>query len=184
MLNNQPYKLVLATDETQTAVTYVQDKDTVFGGPWGSVDMEGNPLYIIVENTPALEDVKSEKLRYLDSAAAAAYVVGFESAASGTALWYDSDEKSQIQITNAALLAIASAEVFAGMYPSGITIRAKATIDTSDVLKQQISHSAAQTIVLGTDMQAMLKAKKDILWARQKAVNDATTVEAVEAIVW
>jgi len=132
----------------------------------------------------SLSSVKLSKLNYLDTSAASAYVAGFESDASGAYLWYDSDKDTQLQITSAALLAM-NITFFNAMYPDGaITIRAKATKETDDSLKQEIAHTANQIITLATDMQAMLKAKKDILWARQKAVNEATTVEEVDAIVW
>lgn len=46
----QKYKLVHRDDIKQVAVTFVDSPDVVFGGEWGSYDMEGKPYYIIVEN--------------------------------------------------------------------------------------------------------------------------------------
>ena len=57
------YKLVNA--KTFETVTYA-DEPIQFGGEWGSVDTEGNPLYVWGENIPLpseiLAETKAEKL--------------------------------------------------------------------------------------------------------------------------
>ncbi|MBP2646205.1 MAG: hypothetical protein H6Q75_1645, partial [Firmicutes bacterium] len=115
--------------------------------------------------------------------AAAEYIAGFSSSATGTALWYDSDTSTQSQITAASLLAVASSTQFATLYPSGITIRAKASSTADDSTKQQYAHTADQIITLSTDMQTMLASVKAKLWAYQEKVYGATTAAEVETIM-
>jgi len=141
---------------------------------------DGTPQEIEV----TLAQAQTAKLAELNTAAANAYVAGFSSSATSAALWYDSDDKTQVQITAAALLALASETKFTTMYPSGLTIRAKATSTADDNTKVKYFHTATQIVTLDTDMQTMLATVKAKLWTYQEAVYTATTVSAVESITW
>jgi hypothetical protein len=131
-----------------------------------------------------LADAKLAKLSSLKDSAAEAYVAGFSSSATGASLWYDSDTSTQSQITSASLLALASATTFNTMYPSGLTIRAKASSTADDSTKVQCAHTASQIITLSTDMQAMLAKVKAKLWGYQETIYSATTVSEVDAVSW
>lgn len=125
---------------------------------------------------------KDTKLSEISTAAATAYVAGFQSSATGTELWYDSDTSTQNQITSAALLALGNAATFAAMYPGGIIIRARASREADESTKQQYIHSASQIVALTQDMQTMLAVVKEKVWGYQEQVYACTTVVEVEAI--
>ena len=133
--------------------------------------------------TVTLAEAQTTAITSLKEQAAEQYIAGFTSSATGTALYYDSDTTTQSQITAASLLAVASSTQFATLYPSGITIRAKASSTADDSTKQQYAHTAGQIITLSTDMQTMLAAVKTKLWAYQDSVYAATTAAAVEIIM-
>jgi len=133
--------------------------------------------------TVTLSEAQTAAITSLKSQAAEQYIAGFTSSATGTALYYDSDTTTQSQITAASLLAVASSTQFATLYPSGITIRAKASSTADDSTKTKYAHTASQIITLSTDMQTMLAAVKTKLWAYQESVYAATTAAAVETIM-
>jgi len=130
-----------------------------------------------------LAEAQTTAITSLKTQAAAEYVAGFTSSATGTSLFYDSDTTTQSQITAASLLAVASSTQFATLYPSGITIRAKASSSADDSTKQQYDHTADQIITLSTNMQTMLATIKTKLWAYQESVYAATTTAEVETII-
>lgn len=140
----------------------------------------------ITESWPpvqTLAEVQAVKLAVLSAVAAAAYVAGFSSSATGSALWYDSDKDTQSRITSAALLSL-NETPFAVLYPNGITIRAKASQTANDSTKQQYQHTAAQIFQLAKDMETMISTVQTKLWGLQAQVNAATTTDAVNAIAW
>ena len=135
------------------------------------------------EVTVTLAEAQTAAIASLKTQAAEQYVAGVTSSATGTALYYDSDTTTQSQITAASLLAVASSTQFATLYPSGITIRAKASSSADDSTKQQYAHTADQIITLSTNMQTMLATVKTKLWAYQEKVYAATTAAEVETIM-
>jgi hypothetical protein len=64
-MNKSLYKLV--HKDTGEIATYGDDNTVIFGGPWGRYDDEGNPYYIWVENLPAPEELKAEKINALNA---------------------------------------------------------------------------------------------------------------------
>lgn len=135
-----------------------------------------------VEKQVTLADVQATAIATLKDQAAAKYIAGFTSSATGTALYYDSDDKTQSQITAAALLALASAQ-FTVLYPNGITIRARVNATDPESAKKQYVHTGVQIVTLSTDMQKMLAAVKAKLWDYQGKVYAATTTDAVSEIM-
>jgi len=133
--------------------------------------------------TITLTEAQATAITSLKTQAAAEYIAGFSSSATGTALWYDSDTNTQSQVTAAALLAVASSTQFATLYPSGITIRAKTSSTADDSTKQQYAHTADQIITLSTNMQTIIAGVKAKLWAYQEKVYAATTAAEVETIM-
>jgi len=134
--------------------------------------------------------LKVAKLTELDTAAAMAYTSGFSSAASGSAMWYDSDNENQAVINRLYTLALANSTTFAAtVFMSGVTagqapIRAKVsqTADDSTKIIQYLTYD--KIITLANDMQNDYTAKKASLWSLQDKVNACTTAVAIEVITW
>jgi len=138
----------------------------------------------------SLVDAQSAVLESLSIAAANAYVAGFTSSASGTAMWYDSDQDTQNVINRQFLIALSAPAIysatqfFAGI-PVGTTpVRAKASKTALDSTKSVNLLNAAQMVTLGNDLATGWAGVKAILWTLQAQVNAATTIAQVLAIAW
>lgn len=137
-----------------------------------------------------LEQAIAAKLDELKQAAAAAYVGGFSSSASGKPLWYDSDQDTQNVINRQFLIALSSPETysttqyFAGV-PAGVTpVRAKAGKDAPDISKTIHLFTAAQMVQLGNDLAASWAGVKATHWGLQAQVNQCTNAAMVSLISW
>lgn len=126
-----------------------------------------------------LAEAQSTALKSVDTEADAAYVGGFQSLATGTALYYDSDRDTQDEIRSASVLAACNPTQFAASFADGFPIRGRATKDAE---KQKCFLTAAQTIELGNDWTARMKEIKSQVWSLQSKINACTTVADVEAI--
>jgi len=152
--------------------------------------------WVAAGNTPTpvpettLQQAQTNQLNKFSMAAANAYIAGFTSTATGTALWYDSDADTQTVINRQYLIALSnptvySATTFFAGAPVGTTpVRAKANQTAADSAKTVQYLNAVQMVQLGNDLASAWSAVKAHLWAQQAAVNLATTVEAVLAITW
>ena len=127
-----------------------------------------------------LAEAQSTALQSVDTEAAAAYVGGFKSLATGTALYYDSDRDTQDEIRSASVLAACNPTQFATSFADGFPIRGRATKDAE---KQKCFLTAAQTIELGNDWTARMKEIKSQVWSLQSKINACTTAAAVQEIV-
>lgn len=166
------YKLVLATDETQTAVTLLDKDVNEFGGPWGSVDMEGKPLYIIVENVPALADVQAQQITVINDACATELLAGFNSSALGTPHKYDSAIVDQLNFMQAyAIAQVTNAPV-------------EYRVWNEDGTKSFYPHTAAQFETVYQDGATVKAAALTKCATLKISITAATTNDAVTAIVW
>ena len=127
-----------------------------------------------------LAEAQSTALQSVDTAAAAAYVGGFQSSATGTTLYYDSDRDTQDEIRSASVLAACNPEQFAASFSEGFPIRGRSSKDAE---KQKCFLTAAQTITLGNDWTARMKEIKSQVWSLQSKINACTTAAAVQEIV-
>ena len=126
-----------------------------------------------------LAEAQSTALQSVDTAAAAAYVGGFQSSATGTTLYYDSDRDTQDEIRSASVLAACNPEQFAASFSEGFPIRGRSSKDAE---KQKCFLTAAQTITLGNDWTARMKEIKSQVWSLQSKINACTKADDVEAI--
>lgn len=137
-----------------------------------------------------LEEAKRLKLAEFDSAAAKAYVAGFQSSAAGAPMWYDSDPDTQNVINRQYLIALSSPTVysstqfFAGV-PAGVTpVRAKRYRFDPDKTKAIQLLNAAQMVQLGGDLAVAWATVKATLWSLQGRVNQSASVDEVMGISW
>ncbi|MEM5767320.1 MAG: hypothetical protein AAGU23_04065, partial [Bacillota bacterium] len=137
-----------------------------------------------------LADAQQAKLQELEKCAASAYTAGFQSSASGTALWYDSDTDTQAVINRQYLIALSNPEVynstvfFTELSPGITPIRARPSKDSPESSKTVQYLNAAQMIRLGNDLAAAWAKVKAIYWEKVSQVNSATTKEEVELVTW
>ena len=137
-----------------------------------------------------LEEAQGSKLEELSNAAAAAYVEGFLSNATGESLWYDSDSNSQMVINRLFGFAVGNSSSFEKTsfmqsIPIGrVPVRARINKDDGDSTKIVQLLSCDQVITLGNDMAADYANKKGKLWSLQNKVYAAATVDEVNMILW
>jgi len=137
-----------------------------------------------------LTQAQQQQLAILDLAAANAYTAGFTSTATGTELWYDSDTDSQTVINRQYQIALNNPSVYSATTfftgaPVGTTpVRSKINQAALDSTKIVNYLTASQMVQLGNDLAVAWSAVKAHLWEQQAAVNNATTVTAVQAINW
>ena len=118
----------------------------------------------------------------MDTAAAAAYIIGFSSSANGTALWYDSDKSAQEDLAKAAQAAAGTPEQFAAFAPNGYPVRAKASQSAERSTKAQYHLTAAQTIVLMKDWTTRQETVKEQKYTLEAKIYACTTAADVQAI--
>lgn len=128
--------------------------------------------------TPSIEAIKSAKLVELDRAAAAAYVAGFYSTASGQRLYYDSDQDTQKLIDGVySRTKEADWETkvrYPGVAPAGkAPIRARVQAEDPKSSKTVQLLDAEQLKVLVEDLDAHLFKVKSTLWQKQAEVETA-----------
>lgn len=169
---NMAYKLVLATDATQTAVTYLDSTDVLFGGEWGSSDMQGNPLYIIVPNITSLDEVKSSQTAIVNNACANELLSGFKSSAVGAPHLYDSAIVDQLNFMQAYTISKVT--------NTAVPYR----IWNDDGSKAFYPHTATQFETAYQDGALVKAAALSKCATLKNSIASAVTVEAVEAIVW
>lgn len=137
-----------------------------------------------------LEEAQESKLEELSSAAAAAYIEGFISSATGESLWYDSDSNSQMVINRLFALAVGNSSLFEktsfmqGIPIGRVPVRTRANKDDEDSTKTVQLLSYDQVITLGNDMAADYANKKGKLWSLQNKVYASATVGEVNMISW
>lgn len=143
-----------------------------------------------VNPPPTFDQMVSAKLAELKGAAANAYISGFFSSATGTPLWYDSDQDTQNVLNRQYLIALSTPDVysstvfFAGL-PAGVTpVRARPHAADPDSAKTVQLIDAAQMVQLGTDLAAAWAGVKGTLWGLQAKVYAATTADALTSINW
>lgn len=147
-------------------------------------------IVFVAPTITTLVQAQTAQLAVLNAAAANAYVAGFQSSASGALLWYDSDVDTQTVINRQYQIALSNPTVyaattfFAGATVGTTPIRAKTSQKAADSTKTVQYLTASQMVQLGNDLATAWSTIKAHLWAQQAAVNTATTVTAVEAIVW
>jgi hypothetical protein len=136
-----------------------------------------------------LDEAKAAKLAELDQAAANAYISGFYSEASGTKLYYDSDDKTQnflaavLQFTQAADWG--TKVRYPGVAPAGkAPVRARPTATDPESAKTIQLLDADQVKTLVDDMAASFWDVKLTLWGLQTKVDDAEDEATVVAVVW
>lgn len=142
---------------------------------------------------PTADQVFNSTMSMLTTSAAAAYVAGFQSSASGQALWYDSDADSQAAINRQFLLAVNNptyynATVFMPSIAAGLTpITARPAKDSPDSTKTTQLLNAAQMIQLGTDLGIAWADVKSNLWAKKEVLNKAyqnNDIAGMQAVTW
>jgi len=137
-----------------------------------------------------LAQVQVNQLAILSAAAANAYVSGFQSSASGSPLWYDSDTDTQTVINRQYQIALSNPAIYAatafftGALIGTTPIRAKTNQTAADNTKTIQYLNASQMVQLGNDLAVAWSTVKAHLWAQQAAVNSATTVAAAQAVNW
>ncbi len=139
---------------------------------------------------PTFQQLQAAKIAALNSAAAAAYVAGFYSSASGTKLWYDSDVDTQNVLNRQYLIALSNPDVYSSTVfftgvPVGVTpVRARQHATDPDSAKTVQLINAAQMVQLGADLAAAWAGVKGTLWGLQAKVYAAATADALAAINW
>jgi len=178
---------------TGTSITRTSDGAAIPADP-RNMDYQQYLTWVAIGNTPdpaqTVAQAQTARLSMFDAAAAAAYTAGFESAASGAPLWYDSDSDTQAVINRQYLIALSSPTIYSATTffngaPAGVTpMRARPTATSPDSAKTVQYLNAAQMVQLGNDLAATWESVKLQLWTLQAQVNAATTTAAVEAITW
>jgi len=184
------YKLVDMTSDD--ILTYSDDNTIVFTDWWGELQTQG--ILVWQDNTPTeaevLEEAKRQQLTLMSKAASITYIGGFKSSATGESLWYDSDTDTQTIINRQYQIALGSPEIYSATLfflgaPVGVTpIRAKVNQSDLDSTKTIEYFNADEMIILGNDLALLWSTTKTKLWGLQAQINAATTVEAVQLLVW
>lgn len=144
---------------------------------------------VLVDMPENLDDIKAAKLSELDQAAAAAYVAGFYSSASGTQMYYDSDTETQKlleSIYNRTKETDWTTKVrYPNIAPAGkAPVRARPTATDPESAKEIQLLDAAQIKTLIDDLGDAIFAVKSHLWKKQAEVQAASDAAAVETITW
>lgn len=125
---------------------------------------------------PSLASAQAARIAALTSAANAAIVGGFPSSALGAPHTYPTDTMSQMNMT---------ASVTASLVPGlASTWTTQFLCEDSTGLWAYLPHTAAQIQKAGQDVMAAILGARVQLATLTAQVNDATTVAAVQAIVW
>lgn len=178
------YKLV--NIETGEVLGYSDEKIRC-GGSYGPLQDKGKAEW---QESMDLTTAKENQIAKLVSAAAVAYVAGFESSASGAPLWYDSDDQSQRVIDSRGLLAISAPAVFdvtvfmSGVPVGKIPITARPTATDPDSAKTAQFLDSAQMVQLAGDLATAWASVKSKLWEKKSAVYTARTMDEVFSINW
>lgn len=181
-------------DSKGQTVTIIQNIDNPAAEVKFFSKMYGAPLtwaeYTAPRDEPSIDQLREAKLADLNKAAAATYVAGFYSSASGIKLWYDSDVDTQNVLNRQFLIALSIPDVysstvfFAGL-PAGVTpVRARPHATDPDSAKTVQLINAGQMVKLGTDLAAAWAGVKATLWGLQAKVYAATTADVLAAINW
>lgn len=184
--DNVPYKNIPApTIEIDTAA----HKDCISNPGRRRVDLTTLQIAEYTLPGPAIEDIRAAKLAELDASAAAAYVGGFYSSASGSRLYYDSDKETQTLLANIYQRTKEpdweTKVRYPGISPAGkAPVRARETAADPDTAKAVQLLDAAQLKTLIDDLDAAFFAIKGKLWTLQAQVEAAEAVAEVEAVVW
>lgn len=164
---------------------YIQSEtqiDTInnryIGGTWQKVV---NPVAIVLQNEPTLEDEKSLKLSMIDSWIAIAITNGFLSRASGITYLYDSEQVDQENIKLMHQASLDPTFDTDPVYQGQVPIRG---VPEGEVSKEIVMHSKSQLQALISDLARHIGACKVRGWQLQAEVAAATTQEELEAIVW
>lgn len=137
--------------------------------------------------TPA--EAAAAKMVAIDRAAAAAYVGGFYSSATGVPLWYDSDEETQRLLEGLGRRTMlpdwATLVRYPGMMPpcpaDSAPIRARPTAESPAADKAVEYLTGEQINVLIADLDTHLFAVKSHIWAQQMTVYLALATGATAA---
>ena len=121
-----------------------------------------------------LEWIKQEANQRLAAACQTAIEAGIASSALGTAYTYPTDKTSQVNLTGEVSAAIIGGPIgtYAFMCADGAGVWARRP------------HTDVQIKVVGVDVRAHVKTQLDRLDTLRAQVTAATTVAAVEAVVW
>jgi hypothetical protein len=126
----------------------------------------------------SFEQLKKEKLQKVDAWTAAKITGGFTSSASGEPVRYDSDKDTQLTMQGIALN-VHTAQ-FAEKYPGGCPVRGYA--DGASV-KAVYMLTAEQVLAWCADLSIHIGTCKQEGWAKQAAVQAATSAEELDAII-
>ena len=128
--------------------------------------------------SPALDELKAQKLAAIDQWTAAKITGGFTSSASGEPVKYDSDKDTQLTMQGIALN-VHTAQ-FAEKYPEGCPVRGYADGASA---KSVYMLTAEQVLAWCADLSIHIGTCKQEGWAKQAAVQAATSKEELDAIV-
>lgn len=136
-----------------------------------------NGEWVLVKN-PTLDELKTEKLKEIDTWTSNKIVGGFVSDASGASVRYDSDKDTQLTMQGIALNVNTS--LFEQEYPQGCPVRGYA--EGAEV-KSVFWLNPEQVLKWQADLSMHIGTCKQEGWAKQAEVNKAKTVDELEAIV-
>jgi len=135
-----------------------------------------------------LAEAQANQLNIINNTAINVLSGGFSSTATGTALWYDSDAESQLLYTNLyddAKSGTYATTTYMTGYSAGVApIRSKASQSAADSTKIVQQLTQTQFLQLYQDWKVFYTSTKAHQWTLQAEINAATTLEAVQAIVW
>lgn len=142
-----------------------------------TIEDKGDYYEVVAIPLSNLEEVKQDKLQEVNSWTANKIVCGFTSECTGKPVRFDSDKDTQLTMQGIALNV--NSELFAEKYPLGCPVRGYA--EGSDT-KEIFMLSPAQVMLWQADLSMHIGKCKQEGWAKQDEVNNAKTIEEIEAI--
>lgn len=137
------------------------------------------------------DELKAQKLEFVDAWTAAKITGGFISECSGERVHYDSDKDTQLTMQGIALNV--DTPLFAEKYPQGCPVRGYAykkevneygkAVSYPENEKQIFMLTSEQVMQWCADLSMHIGACKQQGWAKQAEVNACTTKEQLEAII-
>lgn len=143
-----------------------------------TIEDKGEYYEVVAIPAPSLDELKTAKLKEVDSWTASKITNGFTSTCSGETAKYDSDLDTQITMQGIALNV--NTERFSTDYPHGCPVRGYLEGETEKTVQYL---NAKGVLKFCADLSEHIGKCKLDGWTMQNAVNEATTKEELDAII-